>query len=113
MQAAVELRRARERVELTQAELARRAGTTQSSISAYEAGRKQPSLETLSRLLSAAGSRLIAVPGGSRVIRPSAARHARLGEVLLDVIALAEHLPTSHERGLRFPARPALAARHD
>ncbi len=46
---------ARLRAGLTQAELARRAGTVQSAIAAYEAGRRQPTLPTLYRLLAAAG----------------------------------------------------------
>jgi transcriptional regulator with XRE-family HTH domain len=40
---------------LTQAELAARAGTVQSAIAAYEAGRRQPTLPTLYRILAAAG----------------------------------------------------------
>jgi uncharacterized protein len=46
---------ARTRAGLTQAELARRAGTAQSAIAAYESGRRQPTLPTLYRLLAAAG----------------------------------------------------------
>jgi transcriptional regulator with XRE-family HTH domain len=46
---------ARERAGLTQAELGRRAGTVQSAIAAYEAGRRQPTLPTLYRILAAAG----------------------------------------------------------
>lgn len=40
---------------LSQRELARRAGTSQATMSAYEAGRKSPSLETLARIIRAAG----------------------------------------------------------
>lgn len=40
---------------MSQAELARRAGTRQSAISAYETGRRDPSALTLERLLNAAG----------------------------------------------------------
>jgi transcriptional regulator with XRE-family HTH domain len=46
---------ARTRAGLTQAELARRAGTAQSAIAAYEAGKRQPTLPTLYRILAAAG----------------------------------------------------------
>jgi uncharacterized protein len=52
------LRTARRRSGATQAELARRAGVTQSVISAYERGRREPSLSTLSRLVEATGQRL-------------------------------------------------------
>lgn len=43
---------------LTQAELARRAGTSQPAIAAYEAGDKVPRVATLERLLQAAGASL-------------------------------------------------------
>jgi transcriptional regulator with XRE-family HTH domain len=43
------------RAGLTQAGLARRAGTVQSAIAAYETGRRQPTLPTLYRILGAAG----------------------------------------------------------
>ncbi len=49
------LRLARDKAELTQAELAAEAGVSQQSISAYETGRKEPTLPTLQRLLAAAG----------------------------------------------------------
>lgn len=49
------IRLARDRADLTQAGLAAAAGLTQQSISAYETGRKDPTLSTLKRLLAAAG----------------------------------------------------------
>ena len=49
------LRLARAKAELTQTELARRAGVTQALISAYENGHRQPTLPALMRLLDAAG----------------------------------------------------------
>jgi transcriptional regulator with XRE-family HTH domain len=49
------LRLARVKAGLTQGELAERAGVAQSLISAYENGRRQPAVPTLSRLLEAAG----------------------------------------------------------
>ena len=49
------LRDARLRAGLSQVELGRRAGVTQSVVSAYEAGARQPSLLTLARLVRAAG----------------------------------------------------------
>lgn len=52
------LREARANAQLTQSELARRAGTTQSVISAYEAGHRQPALSTLAALVAAAGMEL-------------------------------------------------------
>ena len=44
---------------MSQAELAFRAGVVQSVISAYEAGRRQPSLPALARLIDAAGWDLV------------------------------------------------------
>lgn len=54
------LRAARERAGLTQGELARRAGTSRPTVSAYESGRKSPSLATFQRLLAALGAHLVA-----------------------------------------------------
>jgi hypothetical protein len=53
--AAIVLRDARLRARLSQTELARRAGVAQSVISAYEAGRREPSLATLTRMVNATG----------------------------------------------------------
>lgn len=49
------MRDARRRAELTQVQLAVRAGVTQSVISTYENGRREPSLAALQRLVEAAG----------------------------------------------------------
>jgi transcriptional regulator with XRE-family HTH domain len=49
------IRLLRELSNLTQAELASAAGTSQPTIAAYEAGRKSPTLRTLRRLAGAAG----------------------------------------------------------
>ena len=62
--------RARAAAKLTQAELARRLGTTQSAVARLEGGRVTPSLATLRRYAEATGTRLIvslerAAPGGS------------------------------------------------
>jgi predicted nucleotidyltransferase/DNA-binding XRE family transcriptional regulator len=57
--AGVLLREARKRAGLSQAELAARAGVTQSVISAYESGHRQPSLPALTALIDAAGHELV------------------------------------------------------
>jgi transcriptional regulator with XRE-family HTH domain len=111
MSAATALREARGRAGLTQAVLAARTGTSQAAISAYESGRKDPSVETFSRLLAATGSQLTVVPAKRVVLQPSAAQHARAGRALLDVIALAEALPTRHQRTLRYPRLSTLVER--
>ncbi len=52
------LREARLRAGLTQKELARRAGTSQSAIARWESGAVQPSLERLRELIRACGLEL-------------------------------------------------------
>lgn len=49
------IRLARHSAGLPQRELARRARTSQAALSAYEAGRKSPSLDTLARIVRASG----------------------------------------------------------
>ncbi len=56
------LERARHESGLTQDEVARRAHTSRPTLSAYEHGRKSPTLETARRLLHATGHDLEAVP---------------------------------------------------
>lgn len=55
----IEVRRA---AGLSQQELARRAGTSRTALSAYEHGAKSPTLATARRLLAAAGFELAPVP---------------------------------------------------
>jgi predicted nucleotidyltransferase/DNA-binding XRE family transcriptional regulator len=52
------LRQARTRAGLSQVELATQAGVTQSVVSAYESGQRQPSIPVLARLIEAAGFEL-------------------------------------------------------
>ncbi len=52
------LRDARRRAGMSQRALAERAGITQSVVSAYERGRREPALSTLRKLVAATGSRL-------------------------------------------------------
>jgi uncharacterized protein len=103
MDVATTLRRARERAGLSQAALARRAGTSQATISAYEGGHKTPSVATLERLLAATGSRLTIEARPPAAYAPSPAEMSRRGRTLIAVLELAEALPTRHEPKLRFP----------
>ncbi|GED11508.1 XRE family transcriptional regulator [Cellulosimicrobium cellulans] len=57
MDTAALIHTARRRANLSQSELARRAGTSQAAVSRYEAG-DSPTVATLERLLGAAGARL-------------------------------------------------------
>ncbi len=49
------IRMARRQAGFTQQVLAERAGTSQAAMSAYESGRRSPSVDTLCRILGAAG----------------------------------------------------------
>jgi transcriptional regulator with XRE-family HTH domain len=105
------LHAARTRAGLSQAELARRAGTSQATVSAYESGAKQPSVATFSRLLAATGSRLTVEAARRRAVaEPAPAELARAGETLAEVIRLAEALPVEHEAQLRYPRLGGRAA---
>jgi transcriptional regulator with XRE-family HTH domain len=102
MDAGAVLHAARTRAGLSQAQLAARTGTSQATISAYESGAKQPSVATFTRLLAAAGARLV-VESATPVVEPSRAELEKAGKTLAEVIALAEALPVEHEPMLRFP----------
>lgn len=83
----------RRRQGLTQAELARRAGTSQPVVSAYEHGRRDPSWETLRRLVEAGGERLVLAaqrPTSDLTPPVDLEEHARR---LLDVLSLADAIP--------------------
>lgn len=107
MDAAAELRRARRSAGLSQRELARRAGTSQATLSAYEAGRKQPSVVTMQRLLAAAGAELVVREAPGRRTREDL---ERAGRHLVQVIGLAEALPFRRQGPLRFPRLPGAPA---
>jgi hypothetical protein len=53
------LRQARKKAALSQVELAARAGVTQSVVSAYESGHRQPAIPALAALIDAAGYELV------------------------------------------------------
>jgi hypothetical protein len=103
MDAATLLRRARRRQGLTQRELARRAGTSQPVISAYEHGRRDPSLATLQRLVSAAGTRLVIDVAPPRSDLPPPASPEEHAERLVDLLLLVDALPPRPARPLAMP----------
>jgi len=95
------LRDARRRARLTQAEVAARAGVKQPVVAAYEAGRREPTLPTLRKLLRAAGHRV------DLELRP-APDAARAAERLLGALDLAAAIPTRPRRApLQFPRLPS------
>jgi predicted nucleotidyltransferase len=86
------LRAARVAAGLSQAELAARAGVTQSVISVYESGHRQPSLPTLAAMISATGHQLdIAVrrptPDRTRLTGPLGRRLRRRRTALMAAAA--------------------------
>lgn len=89
---------ARGRAALGQAELARRAGVPRSVLNAYERGRREPGVDSLLRLLAAAGFELGLVPVSGTVDAHRAAR------VLSDVLDLADALPFRRDKALRGPS---------
>ena len=81
-------------------ELARRAGTSHSAVSAYETGRRSPTADTVDRIVRAAGFALDVtlcrrVYGDKRV--------GDRGEELEAVLLLAEQFPARHARELAGP----------
>jgi transcriptional regulator with XRE-family HTH domain len=94
----------RRRHGLSQADLARRAGTSQPVVSAYEHGRRDPTYRTLRKLVEASGERLrLDAEAASSDLTPPAdvAEHARR---LIDVLSLADAIPARRRpRALRAP----------
>lgn len=88
---------------LSQAELARRTGLDRSVLSAYEHGRRQPSVAALARIAAAAGLDLRLAP----TMDSAPAEHA--GLVLSQVLELAEALPYRPRRDLAYPPLKRLA----
>lgn len=99
--AASVLVRALELSGLTQAELARRAGSPRSLIGDYVKGRKQPSFAQLLRLVGASGC-----DARMQISAPSRAN----AEQLELVCAIAMVMPRSDRGALRYPPFRALTA---
>lgn len=89
---------------LSQAELARRSGLQSSVLSAYEHGRRQPSVAALARVARAAGLDL--------AISPLADADAleRSGRILPDVLELADRMPSKARGELAYPPLIRLAS---
>jgi transcriptional regulator with XRE-family HTH domain len=100
------IRIARRRAGLTQEALARRAATSQAAVSAYESGRRSPSVATLNRILQAAGFELrmrLAEPDTHEVTR-------RMAESLLPPGQLDAFTQGEQERVRRARRRKASGA---
>lgn len=98
MDAATLIRDSRKRAGLSQRELARRARTSAAAVCLYERGDRVPRVDTLERLLAAAGTTLSldAVAGPPIDL-------VACGEDLARVLDLADELPHRHGRELTFP----------
>jgi uncharacterized protein len=82
----------RRRVALTQADLAARAGTSQPVVSAYEHGRRDPTVGTLRKLLAGAGAQL-RLDARPMADLPPPADLVEHGRRLVDVLSLADAIP--------------------
>ncbi|MGH9001438.1 MAG: helix-turn-helix domain-containing protein [Acidimicrobiia bacterium] len=99
MDVAFILRTSRRRSGLSLRGLAGRAKTSHSALAAYEAGRKVPSVETLDRILRAAGCEL------GVELRPSVGGpdSGSRGRELEEVLDLAARFPARHAPTLEYP----------
>jgi transcriptional regulator with XRE-family HTH domain len=88
MDAAQLLRTARRQAGLTLRQLAAAARTSHSTLAAYETGAKCPTVETLNRIVEAAGFRV----EGNLARRADHFDHTARGRELVDVLELAEAL---------------------
>lgn len=96
------IRRARGEAGLSQAELARRAGMPRSVLNAYEHHHRQPGVDALARIAQAAGMEVrLEAPVGR--IDP-----ARAGRILVQVLDLAEALPSRRRGNLTYPSLKTL-----
>ena len=97
--AAVLLRTARTRAGLTLRGLAARAGTSHATLARYEAGAKIPRVDTLLRVLEAAGFAL----DTELERRPDDGDRRARGRELVDALLLASQFPVRHGREIAFP----------
>jgi transcriptional regulator with XRE-family HTH domain len=104
MDAASTLRRARLESGLSLRALADRAGTSHATLAAYEAGRAVPRVDTLGRILRAAGY-ATDIDLTRRADATDAERLAK-GNELLQALELSAMFPARHSRRLRFPRFP-------
>lgn len=98
------LREARRSASLTQAELARRAGTSQAMVARYETGVASPTVRTLQRLLRAAGRDLELSSVSARTGSPASSL-ATLREHRAEIRAAAERVGARNVRVFGSVAR--------
>lgn len=86
-----------ERSGLSQAELARRAGFPRSVVNSYLKGNREPGVDALVRLAAAGGLEL------QLERREPPVDADRAGEILVQVLELAEALPFRPRPGIAYP----------
>ena len=101
------LRRARLEAGLSLRVLAERAATSHATLAAYEAGRAIPRVDTLDRILRAAGY-ATDIHVAWRPDGDEAARQGK-GEELRQALELAAMFPARHSKQLKFPRFPGPA----
>jgi transcriptional regulator with XRE-family HTH domain len=101
MAAAEILRIARARSGLSVRALAGRAGTSHATLLMYESGTKIPRVDTLERIVRAAGfaAEIDLAPRPDRDIGERVAK----GDELAAVLELADQFPARHDRALPYP----------
>lgn len=82
---------------LSQAELARRAGLPRSVLNVYLRGRREPGADTLAKLAAAAGLEI------DLVRRKPPVDAERASKILVQVLELAEALPYRPKSDLAYP----------
>jgi transcriptional regulator with XRE-family HTH domain len=98
------IRRIRHESGLKQVELARRTGIQSSVLSAYEHGERQPSVAALARIAGAAGLEVRVGPSLDKM------EMLRAGNILVQVIELAEQMPYKPRTDLAYPPLIRLVA---
>ncbi len=101
MDAGAIVRQARRRSGLTLRALAEVAGTSHSTLAAYESGRKVPNAATLDRIVEAAGFELDTELRPR--IRSAAGSTVSRGDELVAVLDLAGEFPARHRPTLEAP----------
>lgn len=97
-----QLRESRHASGLSLRELATRAGTSHSTLLAYEQGKKTPSITTYFRILEAAGF-AVDITVTKRIREENGIPR---GEELAAVLMLAEQFPVKAARHMAFPRFP-------
>lgn len=108
MDAALTLRQARRASGLSLRRLAERAGTSHATLAAYEAGRAVPGVDTLDRILRAAGF-ATDIALSRRPDATDAQRRAK-GEELRQALELAAIFPSRAPARCRLPRFPSSVA---